>query len=75
MPKPTPMTRRLGEAREAFDPQEPLTPDEVCTLLKMKRTWSYAEVARGVLRPLTLGRSTPRRRDLEATLCHLELAG
>ena len=75
VPKPTPMTRRLGEAREAFDPQELLTPDEVCALLKMKRTWFYAEVARGVLRPLTLGRSTPRRRDLEAYLCHLELAG
>ena len=75
VPKPTPMTRRLGEAREAFDPQELLTPDEVCALLKMKRTWFYAEVARGVLRPLTLGRSTPRRRDLEAYLCHLEQAG
>lgn len=64
VPKPTPMTRRLGESREAFDPQELLTPDEVCALLKMKRTWFYAEVARGV-----------RRRDLEAYLCHLEQAG
>ena len=54
---------------EGFDPQELLTPDEVCALLKMKRTWFYAEVARGALRPLKLGRSTRvRRRDLEAIL-------
>lgn len=54
---------------EGFDPQELLTPDEVCALLKMKRTWFYAEVARGALRPLKLRRSTRvRRRDLEAIL-------
>ena len=54
---------------EGFDPQELLTPDEVCALLKMKRTWFYAEVARGALRPLKHGRSTRvRRRDLEAIL-------
>ena len=60
---------------EGFDPQELLTPDEVCALLKMKRTWFYAEVARGALRPLKLGRSTRvRRRDLEAYLSSLERA-
>ena len=62
-------------AREGFDPQELLTPDEVCALLKMKRTWFYAEVARGALRPLKLGRSTRvRRRDLEAYLSNVERA-
>jgi excisionase family DNA binding protein len=53
----------------AVDPQELLTPDEVCALLKMKRTWFYAQVARGEFRPIKLGRSTRvRRRDLEAYL-------
>lgn len=62
-------------AGEGFDPQELLTPDEVCALLKMKRTWFYAEVARGALRPLKLGRSTRvRRRDLEAYLASMERA-
>ncbi len=57
----------------AVDPQELLTPDEVCALLKMKRTWFYAQVARGVFRPIKLGRSTRvRRRDLEAYLSGLE---
>lgn len=57
----------------AVDPQELLTPDQVCALLKMKRTWFYAQVARGVIRPIKLGRSTRvRRRDLEAYLCGLE---
>ena len=28
----------------AVDPQELPTPDEVCALLKMKRTWFYAQV-------------------------------
>ena len=60
---------------EGFDPQELLTPAEVCALLKMKRTWFYAEVARGALRPLKLGRSTRvRRRDLEAYLSNIERA-
>ncbi len=58
-----------------FDPQELLTPDEVCALLKMKRTWFYAQVARGTLKPIKLGRSTRvRRRDLEAFLVGLERA-
>ncbi|MDQ3465651.1 MAG: helix-turn-helix domain-containing protein [Actinomycetota bacterium] len=57
----------------AIDPQELLTPDEVCALLKMKRTWFYAQVACGVFRPIKLGRSTRvRRRDLEAYLSGLE---
>lgn len=61
---------------QRFDPQELLTPDEVCALLKMKRTWFYAELARGALRPLKLGRCTRvRRRDLEAYLARLEEAG
>lgn len=61
---------------QRFDPQELLTPDEVCALLKMKRTWFYAELARGTLRPLKLGRCTRvRRRDLEAYLVRLEEAG
>ena len=61
--------------KEGFDPQELLTPAEVCALLKMKRTWFYAEVARGALRPLKLGRSTRvRRRDLEAYLSSIERA-
>jgi excisionase family DNA binding protein len=61
---------------QGFDPQELLTPAEVCALLKMKRTWFYAEVARGALRPLKLGRSTRvRRRDLESYLSSLERAG
>ena len=60
----------------AVDPQELLTPDEVCALLKMKRTWFYAQVARGVFRPIKLGRSTRvRRRDLEAYLSGLEHDG
>ena len=59
-----------------YDPQELLTPDEVCALLKMKRTWFYAEVGRGALHPLKLGRSTRvRRSDLEAYLTKLEQAG
>lgn len=59
----------------AYDPQELLTPDEVCGLLKMKRTWFYAQVARGSIKPIKLGRSTRvRRRDLEAYLCDLERA-
>lgn len=77
-----PRLRRSGSDAEAgafagdgFDPQELLTPDEVCALLKMKRTWFYAEVARGALRPLKLGRSTRvRRRDLEAYLSSMERA-
>jgi excisionase family DNA binding protein len=60
----------------AVDPQELLTPDQVCALLKMKRTWFYAQVARGVIRPIKLGRSTRvRRRDLEAYLSALEDQG
>ncbi len=60
---------------EGFDPQELLTPDEVCALLKMKRTWFYAEVSGGALRPLKLGGSTRvRRRDLEAYLANVERA-
>lgn len=59
-----------------YDPQELLTPDEVCALLKMKRTWFYAQVADGCLKPIKLGRSTRvRRRDLEAYLAALEEAG
>jgi excisionase family DNA binding protein len=62
-------------AVSAYDPQELLTPDEVCALLKMKRTWFYAQVARGSIKPIKLGRSTRvRRRDLEAYLCDLERA-
>lgn len=67
-----------GSQSEAvgYDPQELLTPDEVCALLKMKRTWFYAEVGRGALHPLKLGRSTRvRRSDLEAYLTKLEQAG
>jgi len=57
----------------AVDPQELLTPEEVCALLKMKRTWFYAQVTRGVFQPIKLGRSTRvRRRDLEAYLAGLE---
>jgi excisionase family DNA binding protein len=61
---------QLGPAvGEGFDPQDLLTPDEVCALLKLKWTWFYAEVARGALRPRKLGRRTRvRRRDLEAIL-------
>lgn len=60
---------------DRFDPQELLTPAEVCALLKMKRTWFYAEVARGALRPLKLGRSTRvRRGHLEAYLSSIERA-
>lgn len=59
----------------AFDPQELLTPDEVCALLKMKRTWFYAQVASGAIKPIKLGRSTRvRRRDLEAYLNGLDKA-
>ncbi len=59
----------------SFDPLELLTPDEVCALLKMKRTWFYAEVARGALQPLKLGRSTRVRRcDLEAYLTAVQRA-
>jgi excisionase family DNA binding protein len=62
-------------AVSAYDPQELLTPDEVCALLKMKRTWFYAQVAHGSIKPIKLGRSTRvRRRDLEAYLSRLEQA-
>lgn len=58
------------------DPLELLTPDEVCALLKMKRTWFYAQVAAGRLTPIKLGRSTRvRRRDLEDFLALLPRAG
>ena len=60
----------------AVDPQGLLTPAEVCALLKMKRTWFYAQAARGVFRPMKLRRSTRvRRRDLEAYLSGLEHDG
>jgi excisionase family DNA binding protein len=62
-------------AVSAYDPQELLTPDEVCALLKMKRTWFYAQVAHGSIKPIKLGCSTRvRRRDLEAYLSGLEQA-
>ena len=76
-PRPEPLLLHLPDLRViAVDPQELLTPDQVCALLKMKRTWFYAQVARGVFRPIKLGRSTRvRRRDLEAYLSGLERAG
>ena len=43
-------------------------------MLKMKRTWFYAEVARGALRPLKLARTRVRRRDHEAYLSSIERA-
>lgn len=65
-----------NDPTQSFDPHELLTPDEVCALLQMKRTWFYAEVGRGALHPLKLGRSTRvRRSDLEAYLSRLEQAG
>jgi len=76
-PRPEPLLLHLLDLLvTAVDPQELLTPDQVCALLKMKRTWFYAQVARGVFRPIKLGRSTRvRRRDLEAYLSGLERAG
>lgn len=53
----------------AVDPQELLTPDEVCALLKMKRTWFYTQVARGVFRPIKLGRSTRVRLATWRRIC------
>ena len=79
IPRPRPtgtVVQAEPSTGEGFDPQELLTPAEVCALLKMKRTWFYAEVARGALRPLKLGRSTRvRRRDLESYLSSLERTG
>ena len=76
-PRPGPLLLHLPDLLvTSVDPQELLTPEQVCALLKMKRTWFYAQVARGVFRPIKLGRSTRvRRRDLEAYLAGLERAG
>lgn len=33
-----------------------LTPDDVCTLLKVKKSWLYDEVERGALEAIRLGK-------------------
>jgi excisionase family DNA binding protein len=51
---------------------ELLTPDQVCDLLKIRKSWLYDEVEAGRFPHLRLGRQLRfRRQDIAAHLSHL----
>ena len=51
------MTNPIPEPRQpAWQDLELLTPDEVCTLLKIKKSWLYDAVESGALEAVRLGK-------------------
>lgn len=58
---------RADAAAPFGDPLDLLTPDALCTLLKVRRSWLYDAVEAGTLPALRLGRQLRfRRRDVVA---------
>jgi excisionase family DNA binding protein len=46
----------MAEAQSPAPIEQLLTADDVCTLLKVKKSWLYDTVERGLLRPVRLGK-------------------
>jgi excisionase family DNA binding protein len=66
---------RAPSAPGAPDPLELLTPDDLCTLFKVRRSWLYDAVESGELPVLRLGRQLRfRRRDVAQYLDGLAAA-
>jgi excisionase family DNA binding protein len=63
-------------ARASDDPLELLTPDDLCALFKIRRSWLYDAVESGGLPVVRLGRQLRfRRRDVASYLDGLVDAG
>lgn len=58
----TPAPERFAEPPMLGDPLDLLTPDALCTLLKVRRSWLYDAVEAGTLPALRLGRQLRFRR-------------